>query len=157
MKRILIFFLMVVPFAMSANAQRIQVGLTTRAFTDVNGVVYEQGQMVYYKKGRNGKVGLFSDAEKKYNVWVPSSNIKFSGYYVGTLKDSDGYVNVRKGPGMNYPVVKKLYLTGDDATPCVFFKTTNTNWHKVYEFDQNGEPGMYLGYIYYNRIVDKVD
>ena len=42
--------------------------------------------------------------------------MKFSGYYIGEIVDPvDNYVNVEKGPGTSYPVVRRVHTKGSGA------------------------------------------
>lgn len=72
-----------------------------------------------------------------------SSSAPSGGYHRGHLIDpKDTYVNVRKGPGTNYPIVIPL-----DTYTNIYYTKTGSNWYKVYDTRYN-----YLGYVYYDRI-----
>ena len=114
-------------------------GYTTRSFS-VGYVTYNEGDEVSYKQISKDKVQLWAVSE--WGKIVPASYVRFSGFYVGTITDPvDNYVNVRKGPGTNYPIVQTVNV-GDHF----WFQKTNSNWVKLYEVDE------FLGYIYFNRI-----
>jgi len=96
---------------------------------------FEKGSWIAYSENKNGTVHLYRTApEDGIEDWgtIPKSMankyLEFTGYYVGQVRDPiDDYVNVRKGPGTNYPVVGKCH-TGD----YIYFMKTENNWLKVY-------------------------
>lgn len=73
----------------------------------------------------------------------------------GIVNDSDGYVNIRKSPDMNSPVVGMI-KKGED-----FFFTPNVHskWWFVQKLDAPGPSSIYVpiveGYVYYDRISPK--
>ena len=82
----------------------------------------------------------------------------FIRYYAGEIIDPvDNYVNVRKGPGTNYAVVRRVHTIdwcvdhdmADSATDSgrFFYQKTNSNWWKLYD-----RPGKFVGYIYFDRL-----
>lgn len=78
-----------------------------------------------------------------YNYNSSSGSSPSSNYHEGYIVDPvDNYVNIRKGPGTNYAIVGRL-----DTYTDVYYTTTSTNWHKVYDRNYN-----YLGYVYHDRI-----
>ena len=138
---------------MATNAQTC-LGTMTRNFKH-----FKKGESVMYMIDKGGKVLLEDAAE--FDISAPSSYVKFSGYYVGEIIDPvDNYVNVRKGPGTNYPVVMKVYTkdwildheelwesNSVSASGRFYYQKTKTNWLKLYS-----NPGHFLGYIYKDRI-----
>ena len=144
MKRLFIL-LFVAMATIGANAQTYWGFLTK----NVDG--YKKGDGVMYQKTRNGRIQLPSGAEYMGN-YSPSI-VKFSGYYIGGITDPvDNYVNVRKGPGTKYPVVRKVHtyewcVENDDLDGWFYYQKTSSNWWKLYD-----APGKFIGYIYYNRI-----
>ena len=114
-------------------------GYTTRSFS-IGYYTYNEGEEVSYKQISKDKVQLWADSE--WGEIVPASYVRFSGFYVGTITDPvDNYVNVREGPGTNYPIVQTV-----DVGDLYRFQKTNSNWVKLYDGDE------FLGYIYFNRI-----
>ena len=72
-----------------------------------------------------------------------SSPAPSGDYHRGYLIDpKDTYVNVRKGPGTDYPIVRPL-----DTFTDIYYTKTGSKWYKVYDTNLN-----YLGYVYYDRI-----
>lgn len=121
---------------------------------------YRKGEAVMYQKTRSGKIQLPGGAE--YGGAYPATIVQFSGYYIGEIIDPvDNYVNVRKGPGTQYPVVRKVHtkewciehemdssLTDSGR---FYYQKTSNNWWKLYD-----KPGKFIGYIYFNRIDQNV-
>ena len=149
MKRVLVLLTLVIA-TMSANAQTYWGYLTQ----NVNG--YRKGEGTMYQKTRSGKIQLPGGAE--YGGSYSPSIVRFSGYYVGEIIDPvDNYVNVRKGPGTNYAVVRRVHTKdwcidhdmADSATDSgrFFYQKTNSNWWKLYD-----RPGKFVGYIYFDRL-----
>ena len=121
---------------------------------------YRKGEGVMYKKTRSGKIQI-QDGGEFGRAYSPDI-VKFSGYYIGEIIDPvDNYVNVRKGPGTNYPVVRKVHTKdwcGDHDraghptdSGRFFYQKTSNNWWKLYD-----KPGKFIGYIYYDRLVRNV-
>lgn len=139
----------------------------------------EKGSWIAYSENKNGTVHLYCNAPEDgiedlgtFPKSMANKYLEFTGYYVGQVRDPiDDYVNVRKGPGTNYPVVGKCY------TGCyIYFMKTENNWLKVYTVksivDNYGvksdvgffylpdclEPNYYydvlifLGYMYKDRV-----
>lgn len=153
MKRILLFCILVFVAVSSMNAQN-------RFYTGKGPTYYgysKNGTGFLYKKDKQGRVYLGDGAE--FTGPYPSNYMKFSGYYVGEIVDpKDNYVNIRKGPGTNYPVVTRVYTAdyvrdtetySDDLQHSgrFFYQKTNSNWYKIYS-----SPGEFIGYIYRDRI-----
>ena len=153
MRKMIYLMVMMTLFVASANAQTYWGHLTR----NVNGYVnVRKGEGVMYQKTRNGKIQLEGAAE--YVGAYSPDIVKFSGYYIGEIIDPvDNYVNVRKGPGTNYPVVRKVHTKAwcGDRDRCghptdsgrFFYQKTSSNWWKLYD-----APGKFVGYIYYNRL-----
>ena len=127
MKKILLLLLFI-SATVCAKAQ-LKIGYATRDCE-----VARKGEEVFYKPYKNGKIIYICMPDKAY--WecgtLPASYVEFSGYYIGYTKD--GVVNIRKGPGTNYPIVGKYGLDG--YGDYVTFKYFNSNWLKVYEDDK---------------------
>ena len=155
MKRTLMMMLLIMA-TMASNAQSnpTYYGYLTR---NVSG--YSKGEGIMYKKTRSGKIQIEDAAE--FSGAFPPSIVKFSGYYIGEIVDPvDNYVNVRKGPGTSYPVVRRVHtkewcmdheMAGSSTDSGEFFyQKTNTNWWKLYD-----KPGKFVGYIYHERLISK--
>ncbi len=117
---------------------------------------YHKGEGVMYQKTQSGKI-MLQDAAEYSGAYSPGI-VRFSGYYVGEIIDPcDDYVNVRKGPGTKYGVVRIVHtkewgmmnsMAGHPTDSGRFFyQKTNSNWWKLYE-----RPGKFIGYIYYDRL-----
>ncbi|HEY9000232.1 MAG TPA: SH3 domain-containing protein [Mucilaginibacter sp.] len=64
------------------------------------------------------------------------------------IKDSDGYVNVRKEPSANASIVSKIY------TNSIFSCQPNkTNWWKVLQVDNSNRSNWTEGYIYKDKVL----
>ena len=95
---------------------------------------------MYYKPAGKGKIRVFIVSE--WDKPISESYVKFSGFYAGITTDPvDDYVNVRKGPGTNYPVVTTLNV----PEPILYKKTGS--WVKVYY-----SPKKFMGYVFHDRI-----
>ena len=173
MKRLL-FMLLLVSFTVGASAQmklaRIKQDYNFRGYN------LERGDYVVFSENRNGTITIYYDAggdSPTENFGSFSKNFKNkyledTGYYVAAVRDPvDDYVNVRNGPGTNYPVVGKLYVERN-----IYYQKTDSNWLKVYvQVDLNGEyryddgffnslrnanldPSycVFVGYIYKDRV-----
>lgn len=153
MKRLL-FLLFVAMATISVNAQTYY-GYLTR-----NVDYYKKGEGIMYRKTRSGKIQLPEGAE--YMGAYPPSIVKWSGYYIGGITDPvDNYVNVRKGPGTKYAVVRRVHtyewliehdnFVSETDGGWFFYQKTSGNWWKLYD-----KPGKFIGYIYYDRIDEYV-
>ena len=119
---------------------------------------YRKGTAVMYQKTKKGGILIASGAEYGPRAW-PADVVKFSGYYVGDIIDPvDNYVNVRKGPGRNHAVVKKVNTMAwcQDHDMCgygynggryYYQKVNGSNWWKLYDSNGNVGPGKFIGYI----------
>ena len=92
----------------------------------------------------------------EYCIPVSPNYVKFSGFYVCDITDpTDNYVNVRKGPGTNYPVVRKVYTyewkCDHEAPEWYLYKRTKNGWWELYDFDFN-----FIGYIHHSRVKENV-
>ena len=95
---------------------------------------YEKDDFIVYSENRNGTVTTIYvvGAEAENMEIVSYSNISkfidFTGYYIADVRDPvDNYVNVRKGPGTNYPILGKL-----NVGQGILFMKSDNNWLKVY-------------------------
>ena len=141
MKRIMMMLLLALA-TMGANAQW-KVGKTIKKIPNYD--IWDD-KYVLYKENRNGTFSIFCCAEGAWYEYDTYSRnylnyIKFTGFYKAEITDPrDDYVNVRKGPGTNYPVVGKLSV-GDE----IFYKKTSTNWLEVYTTDSELYNGFFMG------------
>ena len=123
---------------------------------------YNSGDYLYYTPQNNGWSLVYSgvkantfmgymhtsriikiDPNQSSSYSSSSSSSSNGNYHEGYIVDPvDDYVNVRKGPGINYAIVGRL-----DTYTDVYYTTTGSNWYKVYDGNYN-----YLGYVYYDRI-----
>ena len=112
---------------------------------------YDSGDYLYYTPQNNGWSLVYSGV--KANTFMGymhtsrivrvdpnrSDSYGYSGdnFRKGYIVDPvDNYVNIRKGPGINYAIVGRL-----DTYTDVYYTTTGSNWYK-----------NYLGYIYHDRV-----
>ena len=120
---------------------------------------YNSGDYLYYTPQGNGWSMVYSG--NKANTFMgymhtsrivkvdPNKGSKQTNtsntYLIGCVIDPvDSYVNVRTGPGTDYPIATQL----DDLTEVYYIKSSS-KWYKVYDTNYN-----YLGYVYYDRIHD---
>ena len=124
---------------------------------------YNSGDYLYYTPQNNGWSLVYSGVKasnfmgymhtsrivkinpNQGSSYSSSSNSSCSNrnYHEGYIVDPvDNYVNIRKGPGINYAIVGRLNTYTD-----VYYTTTGSNWYKVYDGNYN-----YLGYVYFDRI-----
>ena len=136
MKKILLLLLLVSTTA-GANAQW-KIGRVKQDFKFYSKCVgddwsYERKDFIVYSENRNGTVTIYDVGAEAMNMKLGSySNISkyidFTGYYIADVNDPvDNYVNVRKGPGTNYPILGRLNVGRG-----ILFKKTDNNWLKVY-------------------------
>ena len=170
MKRILMMLL--VMSTMNVNAQW-KVGIVKKELNNPN-TVLRVGNRIGYIKNRNNTYTLFESIiyeEQDNKIGNCSeqyfkSHVTLTDFYYGHVTDpKDDYVNIRKGPGTNYPVVYKCGLGSR-----IIFKKTGNNWYEVYgsrDYKDTYGPGLYIdfqsykydlrnlikiGYIYRDRI-----
>ena len=65
--------------------------------------------------------------------------------YYGRVQDSDGYTNIRRGPGTNYAIVRQ-YNSGD----YLYYTPQKNGWSKVYSAKN---ANSFMGYMSTSRIV----
>ncbi len=151
--------LMLMMIALSSNAYaQWKIGRPVRSVDYYNLTLEEDSYYIYSENG-NGSITVYVLAyDLSANEWMMglspvNANMEFSGYYYGQVTDpKDDYVNVRKGPGTNFPVVDKLYV---DDFVCV--KKTDGGWLKVYECERNNAESLsgsfsFKGYVYKDRV-----
>lgn len=63
----------------------------------------------------------------------------------GVVADPDGYTNIRKGPGLNYPITQR-WSAGED----IWYVDSSNGWCKVYKPSYSSS--VFLGYMAKNRI-----
>ena len=153
MKRLFILFFVAMA-TISVNAQTYY-GYLTR-----NHYGLKKGEGIMYQKTRSGRIQLPEGAE--YGGAYSPGIVKWSGYYIGGITDPvDNYVNVRKGPGTKYAVVRRVHtyewlmehdnFVSETDGGWFFYQKTSGNWWKLYD-----KPGKFIGYIYYDRIDENV-
>ena len=76
---------------------------------------------------------------------VCSLSINAQQYY-GRVNDKDGYVNIRKGPGTNYAIVRR-YQSGE----YLYYTPQNNGWSKVYSAKASS---FYMGFMSTSRIMN---
>lgn len=117
---------------------------------------YYSGEYLYYTPQGNGWSRVYSGARSStYMGYMHTSRIRrvnpnsrydsapAINYRSGYITDPDDYyVNIRRGPGTNYPIVGRL-----DVGTHVYYTKENSRWYKVYNRNKK-----YLGYIYYDRV-----
>lgn len=159
MKRTALFLLTIV-LSISANAQ-LKVGYLTHKvkFLQEYETDLPERYTVFYSEVENGKkVKIFygsNDEAHGDRIWedgvYPASYVKDTGYYCGEITDPSDYtVNIRKGPGTNYPVVQQIW-TGE----FVIIKKTKSNWYQLYGYClMEGEDiqAKFVGYIHKSRV-----
>lgn len=139
-------FLLAVMAMMSVSAQT-RWGYFTRDYE-----YYKKGECIMYQIDRNGMVLLPEGAE--FCNPIPASYVKFSGFYVVEIVDpEDNYVNIRKGPGTNYSIIRRVHTYDwccDHNQPERWLvKKKKSNWWELYTFSRE-----FIGYIYHNRVRD---
>lgn len=154
MKRIL-FMLLLVSFAVGASAQW-KVARVKQKFVSEpkEGYSLERGEIVCFSENRNGTITIYFDPggdSPRERLGTYSKNFKNkyleeTVYYAASVRDPvDDYVNVRKGPRTNYPVVGKLNVESD-----IYYQKTDSNWFKVYVYNWDGEykddDGFFIGH-----------
>ena len=181
MKRIF-FFMLLIASALNTNAQ-CKIGRVKESFSpkwdshwqDNNPWNYKKSTYLLYKESNNNtKISIYfrNGRDEGYAIYgtYPASYIKryveFTGFYMGEITDPrDNYVNIRKGPGTNYAIVRTV-----DVGSIIYYKKTDSNWLEVYgvkyedfdifsmvddphyfednEFDKK----IFVGYIYKDRV-----
>lgn len=135
MKRLL-FMLLLVSFAVGASAQWKVARVKQKfVYEPKEGYSLERGEIVGFSENRNGTITIFCEGGEctvydagPFSNSVKNKYLEYIGYYLGQIRDPlDDYVNVRKGPGTNYPVVGKL-----SVLDWIYFQKTESNWLKVY-------------------------
>lgn len=135
-----------------------KVGRCTKTMDYYNLSVNKDSYYIYSENGDGTATIYVLDYDLSANEWMDAlspvqNNFEFADYYFGEVTDpKDDYVNVRKGPGTNYPVVQKV-----DVGDYLCFQKTNGSWLKVYEFERNSAESLsgsflFLGYIHKDRI-----
>ena len=156
MKKILLSFLLIV-FTTTVQAQW-KIGRATKSVDYYNISVNKDSYYIYSENGDGTLTIYVLDYDLSANEWMDalspvSANIEFANYYYGEVTDpKDDYVNIRKGPGTNYPVVEKI-----DVGDYICYQKTNGAWLKVYDFERNNTECLsgtfhFLGYMYKDRV-----
>jgi len=137
MKRILLLML-VIMVSVCANAQW-RLGRITKSMENDFPFSAEL-EYVGYVKNSNRTYTLFESIvyESQLNRVGNCSeqyfrtHVKPTDFFYGEVTDPrDDYVNIRKGPSTNYPVVFKI-----NVSTCILFKKTGNNWYEVYASKQ---------------------
>lgn len=68
--------------------------------------------------------------------------------FYGQVSDPDGYTNIRRGPGTNYPIVRQ-YNSGD----YLYYSPQSNGWSLVYS---GVKANTFMGYMHTSRII-KID
>ena len=156
MKKILLSLLLIAS-TLTAQAQW-KVGRATKSMDYYNLSIDKDSYYVYTENG-DGTITIYvSDFDLSANEWIValspvSANIEFADYYYGEVTDpKDDYVNIRKGPGTNYPIVEK-----NDVGDYICYQKTNGTWLKVYDFERNNAESLsgvfhFTGYMYKDRV-----
>ena len=178
MKKLFLLLLLFVLSSVSVSAQW-KVGKMKQDFkygNEEDGAYFEKGEICAYTENSNGTITLYQGIAESQILKAGSFStskvkpyIEFTGYYYGKVTDPvDNYVNVRKGPGTNYPVVGKLKV---DSGCFWLFQKTETNWLKVYGDDKSKyggffttfagwtcepEGAVFLGYVYKDRMTNPI-
>ena len=149
-----ILTLLLITSTFAAQAQW-KIGQAKKSI-DYYNLSLEEGANYIYSENGDGTVTIYvPEIDLSAREWMVAyspvaANMQFSGYYYGEVTDpKDDYVNIRKGPGTNYPVVGKM-----DVGDRVYFQKSNGSWLKVYEEHTKFLSGNYsfLGYIYKDRV-----
>ena len=137
-----LFILLLMVSVLGCWCQEVRSGYMLRNFhftSPWSGTIHK-GDQVYFKSVGNGKVKIY-DVSEFVSPAIPASWVKM-GKYVGIIIDpTDNYVNVRKGPGTNYPIVHRL-----DINTVIDYEKTNNGWYKVFWGN------TFLGYVHKSRI-----
>lgn len=83
-----------------------------------------------------------NEEEKKQNA---EQVVTAAPQFYGQVSDPDGYTNIRRGPGTNYPIVRQ-YNSGD----YLYYTPQNNGWSLVYSGDK---ASTFMGYMHTSRIV----
>ena len=138
----LLFVLILTVTALGCRCQEDRSGTMLRTFhytSPWKGTVHK-GEEVTFKSVGNDKVKIYVVSEY-VSPAIPASWVK-AGRYKGMIIDpTDNYVNVRKGPGTNYPIVRTL-----DVDETIDYEKTKSGWYKVYWGNK------FLGYVHKSRI-----
>ena len=156
MKKLLLSLLLIAS-TITAQAQW-KIGKATNS-ADYYNVSVNKDAYYIYSENSDGTITIYVlDFDLSANEWMDafspvSANIEFADYYYGEVTDpKDDFVNIRKGPGTNYPIVEKRSV-GD----YICYQKTNGTWLKVYDEERNNTESLsgtfhFLGYIYKDRV-----
>lgn len=78
------------------------------------------------------------------NETLQQENTATAPQFYGQVSDPDGYTNIRRGPGKNYPVVGQCN-SGD----FLYYTPQNDGWSQVYS---SKDANTFMGYIHSSRI-----
>ena len=82
-----------------------------------------------------------SAAEKKQKA--EQKVVTAAPQFYGQVSDPDGYTNIRRGPGTNYPIVRQ-YNSGD----YLYYTPQNNGWSLVYS---GVKANTFMGYMHTSR------
>lgn len=117
---------------------------------------YESGEFLYFTPFNSNWSKVYSGAKTStfmgymatnriVRVDVDGDNNNASSFRSGYITDpKDTYVNVRKGPGIDYPIIGRL-----DVGSFVFYQPVSSEWVKIYDNNKR-----MLGFVAKNRIKD---
>ena len=74
-----------------------------------------------------------------YSGFAQQEGTSDDSYGYAVIKDTDGYVNVRKTPAINAPIVGKIY--NYSVVGCEFY---NSNWWNIVYIRHDSHGGMHL-------------
>ena len=86
-----------------------------------------------------------SIAEKKKKKETEQKVVTAAPQFYGQVSDPDGYTNIRRGPGTNYPIVRQ-YNSGD----YLYYTPQKNGWSLVYS---GVKANNFMGYMHTSRIV----
>ena len=88
-----------------------------------------------------------TETEKKQTTTTATTQtvVTAAPKYYGQVSDPDGYTNIRRGPGTNYPIVRQ-YNSGD----YLYYTPQSNGWSMVYS---GVKASNFMGYMHTSRIV----
>jgi hypothetical protein len=86
----------------------------------------------------------------KYSAFAQTEFTLNDDLTYAVIKDTDGFVNIRKAPNSSSPIVGKIYK--NNIFSC---ETNKTNWWKVLQirYDDHHKSNWLEGYIYNDRVL----
>ena len=102
-------------------------------------------QIEEQKEQLEEKEKLAKASEESKAEQTPTEKVSKSQIVYGRVNDSDGYTNVRKGPGTEYDIVERI---NDGNRVAVNKADINKAWARLYD-----DNGVLLGYMSTKKIV----